>query len=122
MDQAIDLEATMVRVPAPTAELRHWKLVREADGLAVLSFDKADATANTLSADAMAEFNRALDLLERERPRALLIRSAKESGVIAGADIDEFTTLSTEEGALALVKRGWTTFERLAAVPYPTLA
>ena len=34
MDQAIDLEATMVRVPAPTAELRHWKLVREADGLA----------------------------------------------------------------------------------------
>ena len=122
MDQAIDLEATMVRVPAPTAELRHWKLVREADGLAVFSFDKADATANTLSADAMAEFNRALDLLERERPRALLIRSAKESGFIAGADIDEFTTLSTEEGALALVKRGWTTFERLAAVPYPTLA
>ncbi len=118
----IDLEATMVRAPAPKAELRHWRLSREADGLAVLVFDKADATANTLSADAMAEFNRVLDQLDRDRPRALLIRSGKASGFIAGADVDEFTTLSTEEGAIALVKRGWDTFERLAAVPYPTLA
>ena len=118
----IDLEATMVRAPAPKAELRHWKLSREPDGLAVLVFDKADATANTLSADAMAEFNRVLDQLDREKPRALLIRSGKASGFIAGADVDEFTTLSTEEGATALVKRGWDTFERLAAVPYPTLA
>ena len=122
MAETIDLEATLVRMPAPKAELRHWKLTREADGLAVLAFDQADASANTLSAEAMAEFNLALDLLDREKPRALLIRSAKASGFIAGADIDEFGAIATEAGAVALVKRGWDTFERLAAVSYPTLA
>jgi len=122
MDQAIDLEATMVRAPVAKPELRHWKLTRESDGLAVLVFDKAGASANSLSAEALAEFNRALDELDRARPRALLIRSGKASGFIAGADIDEFGAITTEEGATALVKRGYDAFERLAAVPYPTLA
>ncbi|MEO8487217.1 MAG: 3-hydroxyacyl-CoA dehydrogenase NAD-binding domain-containing protein [Betaproteobacteria bacterium] len=118
----IDLDATLVRAPEPKAALRHWKLSREADGLAVLVFDKAGESTNTLSAEAMAEFNRVLDALDRDKPRALLIRSGKASGFIAGADIDEFGAIENEEGAIALVKRGWDAFERLAAVPYPTLA
>jgi 3-hydroxyacyl-CoA dehydrogenase/enoyl-CoA hydratase/3-hydroxybutyryl-CoA epimerase len=102
--------------------MRHWTLTREPDGLAWLTFDKAGAAANTLSAEALAEFNEALDVLEREPPRALAIRSGKPSGFIAGADVDEFGQIATEEGAVALVKRGWDAFERLARVAYPTLA
>ena len=55
-------------------------------------------------------------------PKGLVIRSAKENGFIAGADIDGFTQLKTVDDAVALVKRGWDTFNELAAVPYPTLA
>ena len=122
MDTTTDPEATVVRVAPAKAVLRHWTLTREPDGLSVLVFDKAGATTNTLSTEALAELNHVLDRLEREKPRALLIRSGKEGGFIAGADIDEFGAIASEQGAVALVKRGWDTFERLAAVPYPTLA
>jgi 3-hydroxyacyl-CoA dehydrogenase/enoyl-CoA hydratase/3-hydroxybutyryl-CoA epimerase len=75
-----------------------------------------------MSAEVLAELNVALDLLDRDKPRALVIRSGKANGFIAGADVDEFGEISTEDGALALVRRGWDTFERLASAPYPTLA
>ena len=122
-----DLEQTIVRtaVPVPptsTKPLKDWKLVREADGVATLVFDRAGESTNTLSVAAMAEFNAALDALDRDRPRALVIRSGKASGFIAGVDIHELDDIATEAGAIALVKRGWDTFNRLAAVPYPTLA
>ncbi|MCC6869798.1 MAG: enoyl-CoA hydratase/isomerase family protein [Burkholderiales bacterium] len=102
--------------------MRHFTLERDADGLAQLVFDKADATVNTLSQEVLGEFNEALDLLEREPPKSLVIRSGKATGFIAGADVDEFGTVRDEAGALAIVRGGWETFERLARVRYPTLA
>ena len=50
------------------------------------------------------------------------LRSGKEAGFIAGADIEEFSQLDSAEKGRALVTRGWNLFNRLAAVPYPTLA
>jgi 3-hydroxyacyl-CoA dehydrogenase/enoyl-CoA hydratase/3-hydroxybutyryl-CoA epimerase len=102
--------------------MRHWTITREADDLATLTFDKAGATMNTLSADAMSELGHALDALDREKPKGLIIRSGKANGFIAGADIDEFGEIATEAGVIALVKRGWNLFDRLANVSYPTLA
>ncbi len=102
--------------------MRHWNLTREADGLARLTFDKAGTTTNTLSSDVFAELCEALDQLDRDPPKGLVIASGKPNGFIAGADIDEFGKVQTEEDAIALVRRGWDTFERLAAVRYPTLA
>ncbi len=102
--------------------MRHWTITREADGLARLTFDKAEATANTLSAEVLTELNQALDELDRAPPQGLVIASGKANGFIAGADVDEFRGLHDEAGAIAIVKRGWDTFARLAAVPYPTVA
>jgi len=102
--------------------MENWQITRADDGIATLTFDRAGATTNTLSQQALAEFNEALDVFDREPPKALIIRSGKASGFIAGADVTEFSTLSNPEAAMALVKRGWDTFMRLAKVPYPTLA
>ena len=102
--------------------LRHWSITREADGLARLVLDKADASTNTLSADVLNELNAALDELERDPPKGLIIASGKPNGFIAGADVDEFRAIADEETALAVVRRGWFTFMRLAEVRYPTLA
>jgi 3-hydroxyacyl-CoA dehydrogenase/enoyl-CoA hydratase/3-hydroxybutyryl-CoA epimerase len=102
--------------------MQHWTITRDADGLAWLTFDKAGATANTLSAAVLAELHDALDLLDRDPPNGLVIRSGKANGFIAGADVEEFGIVSDGAGALAIVKRGWDAFERLAAVAYPTLA
>jgi 3-hydroxyacyl-CoA dehydrogenase/enoyl-CoA hydratase/3-hydroxybutyryl-CoA epimerase len=102
--------------------MQHWTLTRDADGLAWLTLDKAGSTANTLSAAVLAELNEALDLVDRSPPGGLVVRSGKSNGFIAGADVDEFGDVKDETGAIAIVKRGWDTFERLAGVSYPTLA
>jgi 3-hydroxyacyl-CoA dehydrogenase/enoyl-CoA hydratase/3-hydroxybutyryl-CoA epimerase len=102
--------------------MEHWTIAREADGLATLTFDKAGASTNTLSSAVLAELNEALDVLDREPPKGLIIRSGKANGFIAGADVDEFGDVKDEAGAIAIVKRGWDAFERLAHVKYPTLA
>lgn len=90
--------------------------------IAWLTLDCAASPVNRLSADVMQELGQALDYFDQAKPSGLIIRSAKTTGFIAGADIDEFADLDTAEKALALVARGWHVFNRLAAVPYPTLA
>ena len=102
--------------------LRHWKLERDADGLAWATLDVADASTNTLGAAVMGELAGLLDELDRQPPKGLVIRSGKAAGFIAGADIDEFSRIDSPAAARALVERGWNLFKRLAALPYPTLA
>jgi len=104
------------------ADTQHWRLDTDREGIVWLSFDKADASANVLSAGAMAELDAILDELQARSPRGLVIRSAKESGFIAGADIEEFTRLKDADGAMRMVKRGWDLYSKLAALPFPTLA
>ncbi len=101
---------------------QHWKLERDADGIGWLIFDKAGASTNTLSADALDELRAVLRELSSAPPKALVIRSGKDNGFIAGADIQEFERVKTVDDALAIVRRGWDAFNELAAVPYPTLA
>ena len=102
--------------------MQHWILTRDAEGIARLVLDRAGASTNTLGAPVLAELNEVLDILDRDPPRGLVIASGKANGFIAGADVDEFTQITDEAGAIALVKRGWDTFERLAAASYPTVA
>jgi 3-hydroxyacyl-CoA dehydrogenase/enoyl-CoA hydratase/3-hydroxybutyryl-CoA epimerase len=101
---------------------RNWKLETDADNLVWLSLDKADASTNVLSAEVMSELDRILDELAAQKPRGLIVRSAKESGFIAGADVEEFTKIKDADDAMRLVKRGWDLYNKLAALPFPTLA
>jgi 3-hydroxyacyl-CoA dehydrogenase/enoyl-CoA hydratase/3-hydroxybutyryl-CoA epimerase len=101
---------------------RHWRLERDADGIVWLTFDRAGASTNTFSKDVMEELGAIVDRLAAERPKGVVIRSGKASGFIAGADVDEFTRIDEVEEALAIVRRGWETFNRLAALPFPTVA
>ena len=102
--------------------LNHWQLARDADGIAWATLDKAGTNTNILSADVLAELAQILDECDRNRPTGLIFRSGKEAGFIAGADIEEFARLDSTAAARALVARGWDLYNRLAAVPYPTLA
>jgi len=101
---------------------KHWKLDTDRDNLAWLSFDKEGASTNTLSGEVIAELDAILDELRAKNPRALIIRSGKESGFIAGADVEEFTKISNADEAMAIVRRGWDVFNKLEALPFPTLA
>jgi 3-hydroxyacyl-CoA dehydrogenase/enoyl-CoA hydratase/3-hydroxybutyryl-CoA epimerase len=109
-------------ITKPAIELRDWRLERDADGIAWLVFDKAGASTNTLSAGTLEALRSILDQLAAAPPKGLVIRSGKDNGFIAGADIEEFERVGNVDEALAIVRRGWDIFNALAAAPYPTLA
>ena len=112
-----------MNVPAlNTPALRHWHLTRDAGGIAWATLDRAGESTNALSGDVMAELKLLLDRLDADPPQGLVFRSAKAAGFIAGADVHEFETLVTPEQGVNLVRRGWDLFNRIAALPYPTLA
>ena len=101
---------------------KHWRWETDAQGLAWLTFDKAGESANTFSREALEELGAMLDQLRAANPKGLVIRSAKESGFIAGADVAEFTRFQSPAEALAFVRLGWDTFQKLRDLPFPTTA
>ncbi|MGH8652664.1 MAG: 3-hydroxyacyl-CoA dehydrogenase NAD-binding domain-containing protein, partial [Gammaproteobacteria bacterium] len=101
---------------------KHWRLEADACNVAWLTFDKQEASTNVLSAEVLEELNRVLDEISAAAPAGMVILSAKANGFIAGADVSEFTQLSDRSEAIALVVRGQTIFERLEALPFPTVA
>jgi 3-hydroxyacyl-CoA dehydrogenase/enoyl-CoA hydratase/3-hydroxybutyryl-CoA epimerase len=103
-------------------DLKHWKLEIDAQNLAWLWFDRAGSATNTFSTEALEELGRIADHLVAMPPRGLAILSAKENGFAAGADIDEFTTLASAEQAMAFTTLGNVVFDKVAALPFPTLA
>jgi len=104
--------------------LQHWTLSPDSRNAKLLwaTLQTQGPGLNTLSAAVLDELRQILDYLEKAPPAGLIFASGKDSGFVAGADIEEFKTLTTPEKAIALVERGWTLFNRLAAVPYPTLS
>ena len=110
--------------PPPQADGRYqnFKLTRDADGIAWLLFDRADANANTLSAEVLAEFDTVLAALEGERPAGLVVRSAKTSGFIAGADVNEFRGATDPGFVETTIGRAHAVIDRLEALKVPSVA
>ena len=101
---------------------RHFRLTRDADGIAWLLFDRAGASANTLSADVLEEFDAVLAALEVHRPAGLVLRSAKTSGFIAGADVNEFRGATDARLVETGIGRAHAVIDRLEALKIPTVA
>jgi 3-hydroxyacyl-CoA dehydrogenase / enoyl-CoA hydratase / 3-hydroxybutyryl-CoA epimerase len=108
--------------PDASGPYRHFKLTRDDDGIAWLLFDRAGASANTLSADVIEELDSVLAALEGERPSGLVIRSAKPSGFIAGADVNEFRGASDPRPVETAIGRAHAVIDRLEALKVPTVA
>ena len=101
--------------------VRHWSLTVDADRVAWLTLDRADAAANSLSREVLEALDARLTELERQAPRGLVIASAK-AGFIAGADVREFAQVRTPEEALPFVRAAHAILERLERLPCPTIA
>lgn len=107
---------------AAMTELKHWQLEVGEDGIAWLAIDKADGSANVLSAEVLLELDSVLAHLEQHPPAGLTIYSAKPSGFIMGADINEFTKIENTDQAYTLIRKGQEVLDRLEALPCPTVA
>ncbi|HEX5130166.1 MAG TPA: crotonase, partial [Usitatibacter sp.] len=87
-------------------DTKHWKLSTDADNLAWLYFDRAGASTNTFSSEALRELGSIADHLREMPPKGLAILSAKDNGFAAGADIEEFTRFAGAEEAHAFLVLG----------------
>jgi 3-hydroxyacyl-CoA dehydrogenase/enoyl-CoA hydratase/3-hydroxybutyryl-CoA epimerase len=101
---------------------QHWRLEREANGLAFLTFDKANESTNTFSTAALNELSAIADELAKQPPKGLAILSAKDNGFAAGADINEFTNFKSVDEAKAFTQLGLDVFDKIAALSFPTVA
>ncbi len=103
-------------------EKRDLYTVIDEDNIAWLHFDKQGSNTNVLSASILEAFYAELLGLVERAPRGLVILSDKASGFIAGADVREFTRLENHDQAISAIQRGQAVFDRLAALPFPSVA
>ncbi|MCF1505761.1 3-hydroxyacyl-CoA dehydrogenase NAD-binding domain-containing protein [Afifella sp. H1R] len=99
-----------------------WKRGRDADNVEWLLLDMPGRSVNVVDEAMLTELDAILTELEANPPKALAIRSAKKSGFIVGADINMFRNLTKAEEVEAALRRAHKVVDRLAAVPYPTVA
>lgn len=109
--------------PEPVAgPYKNFKLTRDSDGIAWLLFDRKGASANTLSGDVIEELGQIVGVLESERPAGLVIRSAKKSGFIAGADVNEFRGATDPRQVETEMNKAHAVVDRLEALKIPSVA
>jgi len=124
--KVLDVLSDRVLALGPTPEAispyRNFKLTRDVDGVAWLLFDRENSSANTLSPEVMEEFDRILGELESHRPAGLVIRSAKQSGFIAGADVNAFRGASDPQAVETMIGRAHAVIDRLEALRVPSVA
>ena len=102
--------------------LRHWKTEWRPDGVLVLSFDREGESVNTFGQGVLVELSSLLERIVLEPPKAMVLRSAKEKGFIAGADIREFQEFDAKGTIGDSIRRGQNLFQRIAELPFPTVA
>jgi 3-hydroxyacyl-CoA dehydrogenase/enoyl-CoA hydratase/3-hydroxybutyryl-CoA epimerase len=100
---------------------RHFFWEKDGRDLVWLTFDKQGESANTFSREALDELSAALDAIAAEKPKGLIIRSAKDN-FIAGADVEAFTRFKSADEALSFVRLGWDTLQKLRELPFATTA
>lgn len=99
-----------------------WTLTRDSSNYAWALLDVPGRSANTLTDTVMEEFDALLETLEQSRPAALVIRSAKPGGFIAGADVSQFVGADDPAQVGARMTRAHQITDRLEALTLPTVA
>src|SRR6185295_14798445 len=105
-----------------TLQPKHWRRQLDQQSVCWLTLDRAGTTANTLSAEVLAELAAELDEIEPLDCRGLVIKSGKRSGFILGADVREFSQLGTADEGAATAARGQALLDRIEGLRVPTVA
>ena len=93
------------------------------DGVCLLIFDRPDSGANIFDAAALRDLSGHLDFIEKEKNlQGVLVTSAKKSIFIAGADLQTLLRQAESGEMRAFIAEGQRIFNRLAALPIPTVA
>ena len=101
---------------------KHWHTSTNGDNVVTLTIDVAEQSTNALSGEVLLELKEILDQLESNLPKAVVIRSGKDNGFIAGADINEFETVSTVSDGIKLIGQAHDVINQLDDLACTTIA
>lgn len=98
----------------------NWHLEKK-DQVFFLTLNCLDQKVNTLSTPVMTELKNILNHIKTQEANVLVIQSEK-SGFIAGADIKEIESITTEKEAFEKAMMGQDVFTLLSTLPFVTVA
>lgn len=102
---------------------KNWRVENDKDQIAWVYFDRESSSVNIIDAHVLDEFGAILtDISQQASVAGVVIASAKASGFIAGADVEQFTHFKTEDEVMGLIRKGQKVFDQLAALAMPTVA
>lgn len=100
----------------------HWKLGQGEDGITWLLLDQKDSDINVISEDVLSQLGDILEYLRTRLPKAVVLRSAKESNFCVGADIRQFSNLGSESEVQDKLAAAHGIADALEQMPCPTIA
>ncbi len=129
LDALAELTVSELALPQPADQqpkgistYKHWRAVMDIDNILWLLIDKKGESANTLAEPVLRELDQLLDEAKNASPKALVVRSAKPSGFIAGAEISEFVDMTDEDEVRKSLQDALTILDKLENFPAPTIA
>ena len=99
-----------------------WHKTVDSDEIVWLTLDVPKSQTNTLTAAVITELSSELEILTEAPPKGLVVRSAKENGFLAGADINSFVEQQSVDETYAAIRQVQDIFTQLEALPCPTVA
>ena len=102
-------------------EYKHWTINTDENNICWLLFDYQDASSNVLATPALNELNDILDNIDQSHTQAVVFKSAKKAGFIAGANIKEFVG-QDYKGALELITLGHEVMNKIEALKCNTVS
>lgn len=101
---------------------KHFRKEVDHDGIAWLTFDSPQSSANVWNEETLREFNHNLEVIEHDtRVKALVLRSAKERIFVAGADLKSIRSMPHAR-VNDLIWLGQAVFDRLARLKVVKIA
>jgi len=101
---------------------QHWQPTRDDDGIVVLTLDRAGSSVNAMNRAVLDELSEIVERLSFEPPKGVVIRSGKNAGFVAGADLKEFEGFARNGTVLDAIENGQRVLHKLARLPCPTVA
>ena len=99
-----------------------WCVETDEHGVLWLTLDKKDTDTNVLSSSVLNQLQTLIFQIIEDKPKAVIFKSGKKSGFIAGADVKEFLEVTNQQEALIMIKRGQDIFNQIESLPCPTVA
>ncbi|MDH5755212.1 MAG: 3-hydroxyacyl-CoA dehydrogenase NAD-binding domain-containing protein [Nitrospinota bacterium] len=104
------------------SEYKNWKIKTDADRIVWLGLDVEGSSVNILSSAVLEELKAVIGEIEKSPPAGLILHSQKENGFIAGADVREFTKITSEAEAFEVIRKVQSLFDHIEALPFPSVA